>query len=114
MTANLAKLLITTQRRLLSPVFCACQSVRYAQFECQNRKLYSTKRLLDKEVEERDENEGKSEELKGAIDRKYRIFRDEDSEVIFDVAEEMQRMNLQQLEKENFRDPYEGLNMTSM
>ncbi|XP_015584732.1 uncharacterized protein LOC107262742 [Cephus cinctus] len=76
-------------------------------------RLYSSnnihKKLTDEEISE-DNNE--EHNLPTGIAEKYKVFRDEDAEIIFDVDEEKKRITLEELNTEiETVDPYNGLNM---
>jgi len=50
--------------------------------------------------------------LTGTINTKYKIFHDEDADVILDVSEEQQKILLEDLNKqEQIRDPYADINL---
>ncbi|KAG7207592.1 hypothetical protein KM043_009215 [Ampulex compressa] len=50
--------------------------------------------------------------LAGGISKKYKAFREEDGDIIFDVNEVQEQINLEYLNKPaECRDPYEGLNL---
>lgn len=50
--------------------------------------------------------------LPSALSTKYKVFRDEDAPVIFDVNEERKKIILDELKIEKETNPYEGINMT--
>lgn len=51
--------------------------------------------------------------LAGAMNIKYKVFHDEDADIILDVSEEQQKILLEDLNKqeEEVRDPYADINL---
>ncbi|XP_077279405.1 ribosomal silencing factor RsfS-like protein, 312 [Temnothorax americanus] len=59
-----------------------------------------------------DATKGTGSNLATAINAKYKIFHDEDADVILDVSEEQQKILLEDLNKqEEIRDPYADINL---
>lgn len=74
----------------------------------------SMQNYLSKNIAENENVNKKDEEhnLPSALTGKYKVFRDEDATVIFDVNEEKKRIELNELNiEEDEVDPYEGMNL---
>ena len=79
----------------------------------QNRLISLTRQNLCKNSSTVHKSDETSEpNLQTSLGNKFKVFRDEDSEVIFDVDEEKQKINLEELSiVEEKLDPYAGLDM---
>lgn len=67
-------------------------------------------KLTENKCIQKDDNEDHN--LPYGFVGKYKVFRDEDAPVIFDVNEEKKRIELDELNMENETvDPYDGINM---
>ena len=77
--------------------------------------FHCSKSLMNEEnVEKNKVDSGENDEhnLPSDMAGKYKVFRDEDSSIIFDVNEEKKRIDLNQLNiEEEDIDPYEGINL---
>ncbi|XP_032454905.1 mitochondrial assembly of ribosomal large subunit protein 1 [Nasonia vitripennis] len=63
-------------------------------------------------ISREDLNKDEEPNLPSGLVRKYKVFRDEDAPVIFDVNEELKRIELGELNiQEEDKDPYEGINL---
>ncbi|KAL7298707.1 hypothetical protein TKK_0008465 [Trichogramma kaykai] len=71
-----------------------------------------TSNIVEK-PEENDRSEQKDEHNPSSVfDSKYKVFHDEDSQVIFDVSEEKKRIDLGDLIEEQAEyDPFQGINL---
>jgi len=78
-----------------------------------HRRTFSSDNNPKKSDENFFDTEDEQHNLSGAIGSQYETFRDEDSTTIFDVDEEKKKMiDLEEINVlQEFRDPYEGLNM---
>lgn len=67
----------------------------------------------EKKINENLNEINKEHNLPSSLTSKYKVFRDEDAPIIFDVNEEKKRIALDELKiEEEGIDPYEGINMT--
>ena len=94
-----------------SPYTCSC---RVVQFEVFNKKrTFCSKSNREKLSSDETAEEESEHNLTYAVDQKYKVFRDEDSQIIFDVDEERNKINLAELiREEEYEDPYAGINLT--
>ena len=81
-----------------------------------NRSIsYSKKNYLNKKLTESENVDSKQDEhnLSSSFAGKYKVFRDEEASVIFDVNEEQKRIQLGELDitENQIVDPYDGINM---
>ncbi|XP_011255152.2 mitochondrial assembly of ribosomal large subunit protein 1 [Camponotus floridanus] len=59
-----------------------------------------------------DTSKENDDNLPTAINMKYKAFHDEDADVILDVSEEMQKISLEEISKQEIHDPYADINLS--
>ncbi|XP_014203982.1 uncharacterized protein K12H4.2 [Copidosoma floridanum] len=95
---------------------CRCKSINEINYRKQTisqcRINYANKKLSDSENFEEDKSD--EHNLPSAFATKYKVFRDEDAPVIFDVNEEKKRIALSELHitETDQEDPYADINLT--
>lgn len=109
--------------RVTNLLFSAGKGLYKSSYTCscriiQSEPLYNKRTFCSKNtVEKLEENESEKDDLQHnptyTVSEKYKVFRDEDAPIVFDVDEEKNKINLADLELEQeFVDSYEGLNLT--
>lgn len=87
-----------------------CQVIDINRFN--SKKQYTTNNKSTEVYNNEIQEDSDKHNLPAAVKPEYQVFRDEDSETIFDVDEEKKRMDLETINAmETSTDPYEGVNM---
>lgn len=110
MFSRVTNLLLCTGKGLYKSSYtCSCRII-------QSEPLYKKRTFCSKNKDEKlekYENDDLQHNPTYTVSEKYKVFRDEDAPVVFDVDEEKNKINLADLELEDeFVDSYEGLNLT--
>ena len=88
---------------------CSCRIVKYETFS--KRRTFCSKNVREKLRNNETEKESEHNPTYTVSD-KYKVFKDEDSPVVFDVDEERNKINLAELNiEEEEQDPYAGINL---
>lgn len=113
MSGYVSRSLFHSGKTLYKSHVCRCKIINNGQGITKrsvsySRQLYSNKKLTESE----DLNKDEEPNLPSGFAGKYKVFRDEDAPVIFDVNEEKKRIELGELNiQEEDEDPYEGINL---
>lgn len=66
----------------------------------------------DRKPGDYDASKENDDNLPTAINMKYKAFHDEDADVILDVSEELQKISLEEISKQEVHDPYADINLS--
>ncbi|XP_032674761.1 uncharacterized protein LOC116845782 isoform X2 [Odontomachus brunneus] len=99
-------------RRILRESFAKNKEIlTYSQLK-QSRQFSNNSGKKSGEAEKIDVQKDDDHNLTAPINAKYKVFQDEDADVIFDVTEEQHKIDLELLTaQEQFHDPYAGINL---
>lgn len=112
---SMSRSLFHSGKTLYKSYVCRCKAINN---EHMLKKIYisTCKQSYSNEKpteSENSDNQDQEHNLPSGLLGKYKVFRDEDAPVIFDVNEEKQRIELNELLiQEEEADPYGGLNLT--
>lgn len=95
-------------RRILRESFAKTnRTLTYSQLKQTRRFSSNLKKYGDAREDDDDDHN-----LTATINAKYKIFQDQDADVILDVSEERQKIKLEELNaQKEFHDPYADLNL---
>lgn len=112
MFSRVTHLLFSTGKGLYKYSYtCSCRII-------QSEPLYKKRTFCSKNTNENlekieSEKDDSEHNPKYTVSEKYKVFRDEDSPIVFDVDEEKNKINLADLQlKEEAVDPFSDVNLT--